>query len=345
MYKPLADEIRPRNIDEVVGQRHILGADGMLRRIIASGQIPNMIFYGPSGTGKTTVMAGILQLFDELKLKTQLAAPTGRAAKRLSEVTGREASTIHRLLEAQFDEQTGAMAFYHDEDAPLSCDAMIVDETSMVDLPLMASLLKALKPGCRLLLVGDPDQLPPVGPGNVFSDLIRSGMVQTVRLTQIFRQAQKSLIVMNAHAVNQGELPRLTATDRDFFFLRRRDPAAAVRTIQELCQTRLPKNMGIAPADIQVLSPSRKHETGTKALNLALQAVLNPPADGKKEKKHGDFSFRIGDIYTDSGLLKLASCAVDEILRKDPDLSSPEHAPFLAFLTDAQKGGVDFRSI
>ena len=120
-------------------------------------------------------------------------------------------------------------------------------------------------------------------------------MVQTVRLTQIFRQAQKSLIVMNAHAVNQGELPRLTATDRDFFLLRRRDPAAAVRTIQELCQTRLPKNMGIAPADIQVLSPSRKHETGTKALNLALQAVLNPPADGKKEKKHGDFSFRIGD--------------------------------------------------
>ena len=254
-----------------------------------------LLLTGGPGTGKTTVMAGILQLFDELKLKTQLAAPTGRAAKRLSEVTGREASTIHRLLEAQFDEQTGAMAFYHDEDAPLSCDAMIVDETSMVDLPLMASLLKALKPGCRLLLVGDPDQLPPVGPGNVFSDLIRSGMVQTVRLTQIFRQAQKSLIVMNAHAVNQGELPRLTATDRDFFFLRRRDPAAAVRTIQELCQTRLPKNMGIAPADIQVLSPSRKHETGTKALNLALQAVLNPPADGKKEKKHGDFSFRIGD--------------------------------------------------
>ena len=209
--------------------------------------------------------------------------------------TGREASTIHRLLEAQFDEATGRMAFFHDEDAPLACDAMIVDETSMVDLPLMASLLKALKPGCRLLLVGDPDQLPPVGPGNVFSDLIRSGMVQTVRLTQIFRQAQKSLIVMNAHAVNQGELPRLTATDRDFFFLRRRDPAAAVKTIQELCQTRLPKNMGIQPSDIQVLSPSRKHETGTKALNLALQAVLNPPAEGKKEKKHGDFSFRTGD--------------------------------------------------
>ena len=282
-------------LETIEDRQEIDYAPEQLAAIRAAAAQQLLIVTGGPGTGKTTVMAGILQLFDELKLKTQLAAPTGRAAKRLSEVTGREASTIHRLLEAQFDEQTGAMAFYHDEDAPLSCDAMIVDETSMVDLPLMASLLKALKPGCRLLLVGDPDQLPPVGPGNVFSDLIRSGMVQTVRLTQIFRQAQKSLIVMNAHAVNQGELPRLTATDRDFFFLRRRDPAAAVRTIQELCQTRLPKNMGIAPADIQVLSPSRKHETGTKALNLALQAVLNPPADGKKEKKHGDFSFRIGD--------------------------------------------------
>ena len=219
-------------------------------RAAASRQL--LIVTGGPGTGKTTVMSGILRLFDALKLKTQLAAPTG-------------------------------------------CDAMIVDETSMVDLQLMASLLKALKPGCRLLLVGDPDQLPPVGAGNVFSDLIRSGVVQTVRLTEIFRQAQRSLIVMNAHAVNQGELPVLTATDRDFFFLRRRDPAAAVKTIQELCQTRLPKNMGIQPSDIQVLSPSRKHETGTKALNLALQAVLNPPAGGKKEKKHGDFSFRTGD--------------------------------------------------
>ena len=265
-------------LETIEDRQEIDYAPEQLAAIRAAAAQQLLIVTGGPGTGKTTVMAGILQLFDELKLKTQLAAPTGRAAKRLSEVTGREASTIHRLLEAQFDEQTGAMAFYHDEDAPLSCDAMIVDETSMVDLPLMASLLKALKPGCRLLLVGDPDQLPPVGPGNVFSDLIRSGMVQTVRLTQIFRQAQKSLIVMNAHAVNQGELPQLTATDRDFFFLRRRDPAAAVRTIQELCQTRLPKNMGIAPADIQVLSPSRKHETGTKALNLALQAVLNPPA-------------------------------------------------------------------
>ena len=289
----------PKRMDEILraigDKQQIEYAPEQLAAIRAAACRQLLIVTGGPGTGKTTVMSGILQLFDELKLKTQLAAPTGRAAKRLSEVTGREASTIHRLLEAQFDEATGAMAFFHDEDAPLACDAMIVDETSMVDLPLMAALLKALKPGCRLLLVGDPDQLPPVGPGNVFSDLIRSGVVQTVRLTQIFRQAQRSLIVMNAHAVNQGELPVLTATDRDFFFLRRRDPAAAVRTIQELCQTRLPKKMGIGPQDIQVLSPSRKHEAGTRALNLALQAVINPPTEGKKEKKHGDFSFRIGD--------------------------------------------------
>ena len=150
------------------------------------------IVTGGPGTGKTTVMSGILSLFDSMKVKTQLAAPTGRAAKRLSEVTEREASTIHRLLEAQFDEATGLMSFFHDEDEPLKIDAMIVDETSMVDLQLMLSLLRALTPNCRLILVGDPDQLPSVGAGNVFSDLIRSGKSATVRLTEIFRQAQES---------------------------------------------------------------------------------------------------------------------------------------------------------
>ena len=145
------------------------------------------------------------------------------------------------------------------------------------------------------MLVGDPDQLPSVGAGNLFADLIRSGRVETVRLTEIFRQASQSLIVMNAHAVNHGELPVLNCTDRDFFFLRRRDPEAVVQTIAQLCQTRLPKNMGIPATEIQVLSPTRKGETGTKNLNLALQAVLNPPAAGKKEKRYGDFSFREGD--------------------------------------------------
>lgn len=282
-------------LEQISENAHIDYAPEQLRAIRGAAESRLLLVTGGPGTGKTTVMSGIMQLFDAMKLKTQLAAPTGRAAKRLAEVTGREASTIHRLLEARFDEQSGAMAFFHDEDDPLGCDALIVDETSMVDLPLMASLLKALKPGCRLILVGDPDQLPPVGPGNVFSDLIRSGVVQTVRLTQIFRQAQKSLIVMNSHAVNQGQLPVLTETKQDFFFLRRHDPAAAVRTIQELCLTRLPQNMGIQPSEIQVLSPSRKQQTGTKSLNQALQAVLNPPMEGKKEKKYGDFSFRIGD--------------------------------------------------
>ena len=289
----------PKNLDALVSQIEAEQGISYARlqreaiRKAATQQL--LIVTGGPGTGKTTVMSGILSLFDSMKVKTQLAAPTGRAAKRLSEVTEREASTIHRLLEAQFDEATGLMSFFHDEDEPLKIDAMIVDETSMVDLQLMLSLLRALTPNCRLILVGDPDQLPSVGAGNVFSDLIRSGKIATVRLTEIFRQAQESLIVMNAHAVNRGELPDLSRKDKDFFFMRRRTAESLVQTVQELCATRLPKNMGIQPCDIQVLSPTRKGDTGTRALNLALQAVLNPPATGKREKKHGDFSFREGD--------------------------------------------------
>ena len=280
---------------QVEAQNGITYADLQWEAIRTAASRQLLIVTGGPGTGKTTVMSGILDLFDRMKLKTQLAAPTGRAAKRLSECTGREASTIHRLLEAQFDEETGMMSFFHDEDEPLSCDAMIVDETSMVDLQLMMSLLRALKPNCRLILVGDPDQLPSVGAGNVFADLIRSGCIATVRLTEIFRQAQESLIVMNAHAVNHGELPILNVTDRDFFFLRRRTSETLVQTVLELCAERLPKKMNIPVTDIQVLSPSRKNETGTKNLNIALQSVLNPSAPGKREKKFGDFSFREGD--------------------------------------------------
>jgi len=254
-----------------------------------------LIVTGGPGTGKTTTLGGILELFDLLDLKTQLAAPTGRAAKRLSELTGREAATIHRMLEVQFSEETGEMIFFHDEDEPLQVDAMIVDEVSMVDILLMQSLLRALPEGCRLILVGDPDQLPSVGPGNLFSDLIRSGRIATVRLTEIFRQAQESLIVMNAHAVNHGELPVLTVKNKDFFFMKRMDPAKAVETIQELCSRRLPENMGIPAEEIQVLSPTRKYETGTKNLNRVLQKALNPPEIGKKERNFGDFSFREGD--------------------------------------------------
>ena len=254
-----------------------------------------LLLTGGPGTGKTTTLAGILALYDELGRTTLLTAPTGRAAKRISELTGRPAATIHRLLEAQIQPETGQMAFTHDESDPLDCDALIVDETSMVDLLLMRSLLCALPEECTLILVGDPDQLPSVGAGNVFSDMIRSGAIETVRLTEVFRQARQSLIVMNAHAVNSGELPVLDAKDGDFFFIRRLTGQSLVQTVCELCAQRLPQNMGIMPGDIQVLSPTRKGIAGTRSLNQALQAILNPPAQGKKEKKYGEFCFREGD--------------------------------------------------
>ncbi len=254
-----------------------------------------LLLTGGPGTGKTTTLAGILALFDLLHRRTLLAAPTGRAAKRLSELTGRDAATIHRLLEAQISPETGEMFFQRNEDEPLACDALIVDEMSMVDLLLMHSLLRAVPAEATVILVGDPDQLPSVGAGNLFSDLIRSGVVHTLCLTEIFRQAQESLIVMNAHAVNHGELPVLNATDRDFFFMKRRSPEAVVQTITALCTTRLPQNMGIPSAEIQVISPTRKGETGTVQLNRALQAALNPPSPAKKEKFCGENCFREGD--------------------------------------------------
>ncbi|MCI8524499.1 MAG: ATP-dependent RecD-like DNA helicase [Oscillospiraceae bacterium] len=289
----------PENLDELVARveadKHLAYAPRQRDAIRTAASHQVVLITGGPGTGKTTTLDGILDLFDRLELSAQLAAPTGRAAKRLSELTGREAATIHRLLEAQFSPETGMMTFLHDEDDPLDTAAMVVDETSMVDLLLMQSLLRALPDGCRLILVGDPDQLPSVGAGNLFSDLLRSGAVETVRLTEIFRQAQESLIVMNAHAVNAGQFPELRAKDRDFFFLRRRSAAAVVETIQDLCRRRLPENMGIPASEIQVLSPGRQRETGTRSLNQALQAVLNPPDHGKRERAHGDFLFREGD--------------------------------------------------
>lgn len=254
-----------------------------------------MLLTGGPGTGKTTTLGGILSLFDMLHKKTQLAAPTGRAAKRLSELTGREAATIHRMLEVQYSEETGQLIFAHDEEDPLDADALIVDETSMVDIRLMESLLHALPEKCKLIMVGDPDQLPSVGPGNLFSDLIRSKKVMTVCLTEIFRQARESLIVMNAHAVNHGEMPVLTVKNKDFFFLKRMDFGQAVETIRDLCARRLPVNMGISVEDIQVLSPTRKYETGTTNLNRVLQNALNPAAPEKKEKVFRDYVFREGD--------------------------------------------------
>ncbi|MEQ2457345.1 SF1B family DNA helicase RecD2 [Flavonifractor hominis] len=254
-----------------------------------------MLLTGGPGTGKTTSLRGVLALFEELGLETALAAPTGRAAKRLGELCGMEAATIHRLLETQYDPHSGRLIFAHDESEPLKADAVIVDETSMVDILLMRGLLSALREDCRLILVGDPDQLPSVGPGNLFSDLIRSGVIPTVRLTEIFRQAAESAIIRNAHAVNRGELPELRDNKSDFFFLRRKDPARAAETIVELVKTRLPQNMGIPPEQIQVLSPTRKRGTGTAALNRAIQEAVNPSGEDRPERRFGEYVFRQGD--------------------------------------------------
>ncbi len=289
----------PRGLDKMI--RSIAKESGIaysseqeqaIREAATSGLL--LITGGP-GTGKTTILNGILSLLGQMQLRCVLAAPTGRAAKRLTEVTGEDASTIHRLLEASIDPASGKMIFVRDEDTPLKADAVIVDEMSMVDVTLLHSLLQAIPQGKRLILVGDPDQLPPVGPGFPFSDMLRSAQLPTVRLTEIFRQAQQSLIVMNAHRVNRGEMPELKTVTSDFFFMRRQSEDGVCSLVRDLCTTRLPKNMGIPSEQIQVLSPTRKGGVGTMNLNKLLQAALNPGAPDKKERQFGEFTFREGD--------------------------------------------------
>lgn len=254
-----------------------------------------LVITGGPGTGKTTILKGILKLYEELELETCLAAPTGRAAKRMSELSGSEASTIHRLLGAKLSEDGESVFFSKNEDDPLNCDALILDECSMVDITLMSAILEAIRPNCRLVLVGDADQLPSVGPGNVFSDIIRSGIVPTISLTEIFRQKSDSKIVRNAHMINGGEHPNFEENSGDFFRLKRLQGGTAVETIVELCARRLPENMNIPSNQIQVLSPTRKGETGTANLNKCLQNALNPADESKKEKMFGETVFRVGD--------------------------------------------------
>ena len=253
-----------------------------------------VITVGP-GTGKTTTVRAIIAMFEHMGLKVQLAAPTGRAAKRMTELTGRDASTVHRLLEAGYAPDGFELVFRRGEDEPLKCDALILDECSMVDITLMKALMSALPRECRLVMVGDADQLPSVGPGNVFLDILRSSVVPTVRLTEIFRQTADSRIVRNAHMINAGEHPNIAENKGDFFFMRRLNQDAAVELITQLCSKRLPENMKIMPQDIQVLTPTKKGACGTYNLNSSLQRVLNPPAEGKNEKKFGEFVFREGD--------------------------------------------------
>lgn len=254
-----------------------------------------IVITGGPGTGKTTSIRAILAMFDRLGLKTLLTAPTGRAAKRMTELTGQESSTVHRLLEAKFSDDGETVVFGKNESDRLDCDAVILDECSMVDIVLMDALLSALPPDARLVMVGDADQLPSVGPGNVFSAVIRSQVVPTIRLTEIFRQNEGSRIVRNAHMINKGEHPNLSENAGDFFRLKRLEAGSTVDTIAELCSVRLPGKMGIPPEDIQVLSPTRRGEMGTVSLNKRLQQVLNPPRKDKKEKAFGDVVFREGD--------------------------------------------------
>lgn len=252
------------------------------------------ILTGGPGTGKTTAVRGMLRVFEALGLETVLAAPTGRAAKRLSELCGMEAKTIHRLLEAGYG-PGGKLAFQRCLTNPLDCSVVVLDEVSMVDISLMQALLAAMPTGARLVLVGDADQLPPVGPGNFLRDLITSGCVPVTQLTEIFRQAQKSDIVMNAHAINEGRMPVPSGKDGDFFLMKKADPAAVLQTVTELCRDRLPRYYGLSPSQIQVLTPSRRQGAGTAQLNRRLQEALNPATPEKNEKRFGDTVFREGD--------------------------------------------------
>ena len=252
------------------------------------------VITGGPGTGKTTIIKCIIRLLS-VSGEIALAAPTGRAAKRMSELTGMDAQTVHRLLGMSWNDATHQVTYQKSEQEPLEADAVIVDEMSMVDLPLFSALLRALRPGTRLVLVGDADQLPSVGAGNVFSDLIRSGRVETVVLREVFRQAEQSAIIRNAHSVNLGQPPELASNQGDFFFLCRREGERALSTVVELCRSRLPENMKIPAEQIQVLTPTRKGICGTIHLNRCLQEVLNPKTAGKREILWGDRVFREGD--------------------------------------------------
>ncbi len=255
-----------------------------------------VIITGGPGTGKTTTINTIIKLFEREGMEILLAAPTGRAAKRMTETTGREAQTIHRLLEINGNpEESGSMRFERNEDNPLEADAVIIDEMSMVDIYLMYSLLKAIPIGTRLILVGDVNQLPSVGPGKVLKDIITSEKFNVVRLNEIFRQAAESDIITNAHKINAGKEIELDNNSKDFFFVKNDKVLNVQRAVISLVLEKLPKYVKASKYDIQVLSPMRKGELGIENLNRLMQQYINPPAAGKKEKRWGDMLFRVGD--------------------------------------------------
>ncbi len=294
-FPPAGAETALQDLEKIEKQNGIAYGDKQREAILTAVRRGMLILTGGPGTGKTTTLNAILKLFEMHDLDVSLAAPTGRAAKRMSEITGKEAKTIHRLLEVEWD-QNESQHFARNMENPLECDVLILDELSMVDIQLFSSLLDAIPPGCRFIMVGDSDQLPPVGPGNVLRDLIRSGLMPVVELKEVFRQAMESLIVTNAHKIVNGEQPVLDSRDRDFFFLPKGSAAQTAQLVCDLNVRRLPEAYGYSPlSDIQVICPSRKGDAGTYNLNRCLQQVLNPPDKGKHELPSAGRIFREGD--------------------------------------------------
>ena len=294
-FPPAGRPAPEKEVDRLEKQTGIKYGKRQREAIITAVEKGMLILTGGPGTGKTTTLNGILRFFEEDGLKVALAAPTGRAAKRMSEVTGRNAKTIHRLLEVEWDKNDRPQ-FSRNARNPLEANAVILDELSMVDITLFSSFLEALPIGCRLIMVGDSDQLPPVGAGNVLHDLISSGEIPVVELKEVFRQAMKSLIVENAHRIVKGDAPILNVSDKDFFFIQNESPFLAAKTVTDLCTARLPKAYGYSPLDnIQVICPSRMGDSGTYNLNRMLQSALNPQDAAKAEITVAGTVFREGD--------------------------------------------------
>lgn len=286
-----------KRLTEIEKRREIRLAQKQREAVFQAVKNGLFVITGGPGTGKTTTITSIIDFFEAEEAEIQLAAPTGRAAKRMTEATGREACTIHRLLElsGMQEENAEKAMFMRDEQNPLDADVIIIDEMSMVDIYLMQALLKATPVGCRLILVGDVDQLPSVGPGNVLKDILASECFHVVRLTKIFRQADTSDIVVNAHKINEGEHIDLSAKSRDFLFIRREDANAVINAAITLVREKLPAYVGAKPYDIQVMTPMRKGALGVERLNTIFQEFLNPPSPKKAEKDFGRCLFREGD--------------------------------------------------
>lgn len=296
IHYDLADVVLKHRICAIEKNTDLSLDDMQKKAVMEAARNGVTILTGGPGTGKTTTINAMIHFFESEGMDIFLAAPTGRAAKRMAEATGYEAQTIHRLLEVNGNpEEETKNGFQRNQENPLEADAIIVDEMSMVDLPLMYALLDAIVPGTRVVFVGDGNQLPSVGPGSVLKDMIESECFPTVKLTKIFRQAEESDIIMNAHKIQRGEPVVLDNKSRDFFFLKRQDPNVIISVLITLIQKKLPPYVNAKPYDIQVLTPMRKGLLGVERLNRILQEYLNPAEDGKKEKEYSDRIFREGD--------------------------------------------------